>query len=151
MGDSAVAGRPVELEIVIDPSVLGIGGGFAEMVGLVLDESSSSLVRGHVEVGKEHHQPFGMVNAGLHTTMVETLASVGAFQWAQEQSMMAAVGVHNATDFFRSHRYGRLDGEAVPIHQGRSQQIWQVTITRSSDGKMVAQGRLRLQNLDQVR
>ena len=128
-----------------------MGGGFAELVGLVLDESSSTVVRGHVEVGEEHHQPFGMVNAGLHTTMVETLASVGAFIWAQEQGMAAAVGVHNATDFVRSHRRGRLDGEATPIHQGRSHQIWQVTITRPSDGKMVAQGRLRLQNLDEVR
>ncbi|MDE0121907.1 MAG: PaaI family thioesterase [bacterium] len=134
-----------------DPSVLSVGGGFAEMVGIVLDESSSSRVRGHVEVGEKHHQPFGIVNAGLHSTMVETLASVGAFMWAQEHRMAAAVGVHNATDFFRSHRLGRLDGEAVPVHQGRSQQIWQVTITRASDGKMVAQGRLRLQNLDQVR
>ncbi|MDE0234115.1 MAG: PaaI family thioesterase [bacterium] len=134
-----------------DRSVLGVGGGFAELAGIVLDESSSSRVRGHVEAGEEHHQPFGMVNAGLHTTMVETLASVGAFIWAQEQGMMAAVGVHNATDFFRSHRLGRLIGEATPIHQGRSQQVWQVTITRASDGKMVAQGRLRLQNLDQIR
>ncbi|MCE2527650.1 MAG: PaaI family thioesterase [Actinomycetia bacterium] len=139
------------MAVVLDPSVLGVGGGFAEMVGLVLDESSSSLVRGHVEVGEEHHQPFGMVNAGLHTTMVETLASVGAFMWAQEQGLVAAVGVHNATDFFRSHRFGRLEGEAVPIHQGRSQQVWQVSITRSSDGKMVAQGRLRLHNLREVR
>ena len=134
-----------------DRTVLGVGGGFAEMVGIVLDESSSSRVRGHVEVGEEHHQPFGVVNAGLHTTMVETLASIGAFIWAQEQGMMAAVGVHNATDFFRSHRVGRLDGEAIPIHQGRSQQIWQVSIARASDGKMVAQGRLRLHNLDEVR
>ena len=135
----------------VDHSVLGQRGGFAELVGLEVDEWSSSRVRGHVEVGEEHHQPFGMVNAGLHTTMVETLASMGAFIWAQEQGMMAAVGVHNATDFFRSHRMGRLDGEAVPVHQGRSQQVWQVTITRASDGKMVAQGRLRLHNLDQVR
>lgn len=135
----------------VDHSVLGQRGGFAELVGLEVDEWSSSRVRGHVEVGEEHHQPFGMVNAGLHTTMVETLASMGAFIWAQEQGMMAAVGVHNATDFFRSHRVGRLDGEAVPVHQGRSQQVWQVTITRACDGKMVAQGRLRLHNLDQLR
>ncbi|MDE0673740.1 MAG: PaaI family thioesterase [bacterium] len=134
-----------------DACVPGVDGGFAEMVGIVLDEWSSSRVRGHVEVGTEHHQPFGMVNAGLHTTMVETLASVGAFIWAEEQGMPAAVGVHNATDFYRSHRLGRLDGEAVPVHQGRSQQIWQVTITRASDGKMVAQGRLRLQNLEHLR
>lgn len=128
-----------------------MGGGFAELVGLVVDEFSSSKVTGHVMVEEEHHQPFGMVNAGLHTTMVETLASVGAFVWAREQGMTAAVGVHNATDFYRSHRFGRLDGEAVPVHQGRTQQIWQVTITRASDGKMVAQGRLRLHNLDRVR
>ena len=134
-----------------ESSVLGQRGGFAELVGLEVDEWSSSKVRGHVEVREEHHQPYGMVNAGLHTTMVETLASMGAFIWAQEQGMIAAVGVHNATDFFRSHRVGRLDAEAVPVHRGRSQQIWQVTITRASDGKMVAQGRLRLHNLDQIR
>lgn len=136
---------------MFDPSVLGNSGGFAKTVGLVIDESSSSRVRGHVVVGEEHHQPLGLVNAGLHTTMVETLGSMGAFIWAQEQGMNAAVGVHNATDFFRSHRLGRLDGEAVPVHQGRSQQIWQVTITRASDGKLVAQGRLRLHNLSKVR
>jgi acyl-coenzyme A thioesterase PaaI-like protein len=34
----------------------------------------------------------------------------------------------------------------VPIHQGRTGQLWQCDITRE-DGKLVAQGRVRLQNV----
>jgi 1,4-dihydroxy-2-naphthoyl-CoA hydrolase len=37
---------------------------------------------------------------------------------------------------------------AVPIHQGRTGQLWQCDIARD-DGKLVAQGRVRLQNVAQ--
>jgi hypothetical protein len=35
----------------------------------------------------------------------------------------------------------------VPVIQGRVQQLWQVTITRHDDGKAIAQGKVRLQNV----
>jgi len=34
----------------------------------------------------------------------------------------------------------------VPIHQGRSQQVWRVE-TRDADQQLVAMGQVRLQNL----
>lgn len=37
---------------------------------------------------------------------------------------------------------------AEPIQQGRTQQLWQVAITRVQDGKAVARGQVRLQNID---
>jgi 1,4-dihydroxy-2-naphthoyl-CoA hydrolase len=37
---------------------------------------------------------------------------------------------------------------AEPIQQGRTQQLWQVVITRGQDGKAVARGQVRLQNID---
>jgi hypothetical protein len=37
---------------------------------------------------------------------------------------------------------------AEPIQQGRTQQLWQVVITRAQDGKAVARGQVRLQNID---
>jgi acyl-coenzyme A thioesterase PaaI-like protein len=40
-----------------------------------------------------------------------------------------------------------LRGEATPIHRGRTQQLWQVVITRQADGKVVARGQVRLQNI----
>jgi acyl-coenzyme A thioesterase PaaI-like protein len=36
---------------------------------------------------------------------------------------------------------------AEPIFQGRTQQLWQVSINRLDNGKLVARGQLRLQNL----
>ena len=42
---------------------------------------------------------------------------------------------------------GRLDVVAEPIQQGRTLQLWQVVLTRSGDGKLVARGQVRLQNV----
>jgi acyl-coenzyme A thioesterase PaaI-like protein len=61
--------------------------------------------------------------------------------------MAGCVGVSNQTDFLRSTRDGVLLGSATPIHRGRTQQLWQVTVTRQEDGKLVARGQVRLQNI----
>jgi uncharacterized protein (TIGR00369 family) len=58
-----------------------------------------------------------------------------------------AVGVNNNTDFVRPMTTGRLDVVAEPIQQGRTLQLWQVVLTRSDDGKLVARGQVRLQNV----
>jgi len=42
---------------------------------------------------------------------------------------------------------GRVDVVADPVIQGQNQQLWQVIITRSEDGKEVARGHVRLQNV----
>jgi 1,4-dihydroxy-2-naphthoyl-CoA hydrolase len=80
-------------------------------------------------------------------SVVETVASIaGALRVAGEGRL--TVGVSNITDFLRSHREGRVDAVATPIHVGRLQQLWQVELTRASDGKPVARGQVRLQNID---
>ena len=56
-----------------------------------------------------------------------------------------------ATDFLRPHRTGPLQVVAVPIQQGRTQQLWQVEIRRPEDDKLIARGQVRLQNVDAER
>jgi acyl-coenzyme A thioesterase PaaI-like protein len=51
------------------------------------------------------------------------------------------------TDFLRSMQAGIVDVAAEPVIQGRVQQLWRVIITRREDGKAVAQGQVRLQNV----
>lgn len=112
-----------------------------------LTEMGPERAVGRVVVKPHHHQPYGVVHGGLYCTLVETLASTGAALWAMEQGMMGCVGVHNATDFLRSTREGTLIGTATPIHRGRTQQLWAVDVVREGDGKLVARGQVRLQNL----
>ena len=59
---------------------------------------------------------------------------------------MFAVGLSNHTDFAARAPRRAARRAAWPIHQGRTGQLWQCDVARE-DGKLVAQGRVRLQNV----
>ena len=117
------------------------------LLEIEFDERSPTRVAGSVAADERHHQPWGIVHGGLYTTAIETFATVGAYEAIKTQGQQA-VGVANATDFLRPHRDGRLAVVAEAVHQGRTQQLWQVELRRPDDGKLVARGQVRLQNLD---
>jgi uncharacterized protein (TIGR00369 family) len=111
-----------------------------------LHELSGARVRATLSLGEAHHQPFGVVHGGIYAIAVEGLASAGACAAVVDRGMYA-VGVSNTTDFLRPVTVAEVEVLAEPIFQGRTQQLWQVSITRLDDGKLVARGQLRLQNL----
>jgi uncharacterized protein (TIGR00369 family) len=117
------------------------------LLGIQLDESTPTRVSGSIAADERHHQPWGIVHGGHYTAAVETFATIGAYEAVKDRGQQA-VGVANATDFLRPHRTGRLAVVAVPIHQGRTQQLWQVEIRRPEDDKLVARGQVRLQNIE---
>jgi uncharacterized protein (TIGR00369 family) len=123
---------------------------FVGHAGIEVTDISSDLVRGRLETSEIHHQPYGVVHGGVYCTLIETVASVGAAAWAVEQGMAGAIGVSNQTDFLRITTEGVLLAEATPIHRGRTQQLWRVVVTREGDGKVAAQGQVRLQNVSDI-
>lgn len=126
---------------------LSAAGAFLQASGLVLDEVSGSRVTAHIELGPDHHTPWGVVHGGLYTTTVESVASIGASAAVLDDGKYA-VGLNNSTDFLRGMRSGRVDIVGEPVIQGRTQQLWLVVIRRAEDGKEVARGTVRLQNVD---
>jgi 1,4-dihydroxy-2-naphthoyl-CoA hydrolase len=56
------------------------------------------------------------------------------------------LGPGHHTPFLRPVTAGRVSVEAVPLSQGRTQQLWRVDITDGA-GKLVAHGEVRLQNV----
>jgi 1,4-dihydroxy-2-naphthoyl-CoA hydrolase len=120
---------------------------FTDLIGLEWDELSPSRVVAHVDVGAHLHQPYGIVHGGVYASIVETLGSVGAAIHVLDEGKIV-VGVSNSTDFLRAHRDGRLTAVGEPIHTGRLQHLWLVTIRRDGDDAVVARGQVRLQVLD---
>ena len=118
---------------------------FLAAAGLVVDSADGTRVTGHIDLGPDHHTPWGVVHGGVYTTAVESAASLGASLAVQDRGQFA-VGVHNATDFLRPATSGRAEVIAEPLQQGRVQQLWLVTIT-GERGKTLARGQLRLQNV----
>lgn len=118
---------------------------FMRILGLSFEEVGPERVTASFETGPDHHQPWGLVHGGVFTAVIETVATTGAYQTAKARGQLA-VGVNNVTDFMRPHQHGWLDVVAEPLQQTKSQQLWQAVITRE-DGKTVARGQVRLQNI----
>jgi 1,4-dihydroxy-2-naphthoyl-CoA hydrolase len=129
------------------PSVdLTAASAFVAAMKFEVTEATGSRVTGHVELGPDQHTPWGVIHGGLYCSVVESAASIGASTAVQERGQFA-VGVNNNTDFLRAMTGGRIEVVAEPIQQGRTQQLWQVLLTRTDDGKLVARGQVRLQNV----
>jgi 1,4-dihydroxy-2-naphthoyl-CoA hydrolase len=119
-------------------------GPFVEHLGLQITSAEGDRVEATWTADERHHQPYGIVHGGVHCAVVETLASVGGAVWLGEKGQV--VGVNNSTDFIRAVREGEVTSVATPVHQGRSQQLWLVE-THDAEGRLVARGQVRLQNI----
>jgi uncharacterized protein (TIGR00369 family) len=119
-------------------------GNFNRWLGLEVLEASGDRVVVGCDVRPDHHQPYGIVHGGVHSSLVETVASIAAARWMGDRGQV--VGVSNQTDFLRAIRDGRLVATGTPVHRGRLQQLWVVEV-RDADERLVARGQVRLQNV----
>lgn len=121
---------------------------FDSELGLQFTELSPDGVRAQLEVTPKLLQPMGLVHGGVYCSMIESMASVAAYTWLNARGSGGnVVGVNNNTDFLRSIGSGMVYGSAEPIHRGRRQQLWLVSITDANE-RLVARGQVRLQNLE---
>ncbi len=120
---------------------------FDREIGLTYTETSPDGVKAHLAVTPKLHQPMGIVHGGVWCSMVESLASVSAYLWLTENGGGNVVGVNNNTDFLRAVTEGTAYGVSEPVHRGRRQQLWLVTI-RDADDRLIARGQVRLQNIE---
>ncbi|WP_026918002.1 PaaI family thioesterase [Gordonia shandongensis] len=128
----------------MDPTVAR---GLDALLGFTVDHADGEGVRGTLDIDSKHHQPFGIIHGGVYCAIAESAASISAYCWLQESGIDgAAVGANNSTDFLRSVSSGVLAVSTTPIHRGRRQQLWQVDM-RDESGALVAQSRVRLQNI----
>ena len=98
-------------------------------------------------IGEHHLQPFGIPHGGIYCAVHESTASMAGQVWLGEKGVV--VGTNNSTDFIRQAAVGdTITVTATPIHRGRTQQLWHLDSVNQQD-KLIAQGQVRLANLDQ--
>jgi uncharacterized protein (TIGR00369 family) len=122
-------------------------GGFSDVLGLTYLEATPDRVRAELLIDDRLLQPHGIVHGGVYCSVVESVASVSAGVWLESTGGGSnVVGVNNNTDFLRAIKAGLVTATSTPIHRGRRQQLWMVEIA-GVDGRLVARGQVRLQNL----
>jgi uncharacterized protein (TIGR00369 family) len=117
--------------------------GWPTAMGMEITLATKDEVRAELTVGPQHLQSYGIVHGGVHSGVIETLASIGAFLFAQQRGQHV-VGLENHTSFIRAVRAGtKLHAVATPITRGRQTQVWEARVLDEED-RIVATGRVRL-------
>ncbi len=120
--------------------------GLDGLLGVEHVEVTADRVTVRFAIGAEHLQPFGIPHGGVYCAVHESTASMGGQVWLGTKGVV--VGTNNSTDFIRQAAVGDvITVTASPIHRGRSQQLWHLDSV-DQDGRLIAQGQVRLANLD---
>ncbi len=116
--------------------------GWNATMGLRFVHATGDEVVARLDLAEHHRQPHGIVHGGVHAGIIEATCSTGAAIWGLPKGL-SVVGLENSTSFLRAVREGSLTVTAVPLSRGRRSQVWEASVT-SDDGKLAAQGRVRL-------
>jgi len=116
-------------------------------LGVEYAELTRDKVVATFTITERHLQPFGIPHGGIYCAVHESTASIAGQTWLGTRGVV--VGTNNSTDFLRQATLGdAITVTATPIHRGRSQQLWHLDSV-NQEGKLIAQGQVRLANLDQ--
>ena len=117
--------------------------GWLQAMGITITYATPDEVRAELTVGQQHLQGYGIVHGGVHSGLIESLASIGAALYALPRGQ-SVVGLENSTSFVRAVRAGaKLHAVAKPITRGRRTQVWESQVLDGED-RVVATGRVRL-------
>ncbi|HEV7993524.1 MAG TPA: hotdog fold thioesterase [Gemmatimonadaceae bacterium] len=115
---------------------LGIAAhGLPAHLGMEILELTESRVVATMPVDARTQQPFGILHGGASIALAETVASLGATARIDRERFVA-VGQEINGNHLRGKRDGVVRATAVPVHTGRSSQVWSIEIV-DEDGKLV--------------
>src|SRR5215216_3654194 len=116
--------------------------GLADVLGIELTELTPKRVVARMSVDERTRQPFGILHGGASVALAETVASLGAVMNI-DRERYSAVGLEINANHLRAKPEGVVTAVGVPIHVGRTTQIWDIRITDEA-GKMVCISRCTL-------
>jgi 1,4-dihydroxy-2-naphthoyl-CoA hydrolase len=113
--------------------------GLAAALGIEMVELSRERVVATMPVDDRTRQPFGLLHGGASIALAETVASLGAVMHL-DRERYSAVGLEINGNHLRAKTDGIVRATAVPVHVGRSTQVWSIEIADEA-GRLVCLSR----------
>lgn len=113
--------------------------GLPRVLGIEILELSGDRVVATMPVDDRTRQPFGLLHGGASIALAETVASLGATARI-DRDRFVTVGQEINGNHLRAKTEGVVRATAVPLHAGRSSQVWSIEIT-DEDGRLVCVSR----------
>ena len=121
--------------------------GLVETLGITFMKLDPDEVIATMPVTPRHHQPFGVLHGGASVVLAESIASVGGT--LNCGIGQAAFGMEINANHIRSVREGTLTGTGVPLHRGRTTQVWEIKLHDANE-RLICVSRCTLAVVDRA-
>lgn len=110
---------------------------FPGHLGIEIIEVALNTARAKMEIKHFHFAPNGYLHAGSVVTLADTIAGYGCIYNLPENAKSFTT-VELKTNFLGTAKTGFIVAEASLQHAGKTTQIWDVTVKREEDQKVIA-------------
>ncbi len=117
-------------------------GTLMEQLGIEYLEARTGYMKASMPVDERTFQPMRILHGGATLALAETLASIGSALMVDREKYDVK-GQHVSANHIRSARSGKVIGEAVIMHRGRSSHIWNVDV-KDEQGRLISTCRVTM-------
>jgi uncharacterized protein (TIGR00369 family) len=98
------------------------------LIGVVVDEVRTNVVRAHLDVAEKHWAPNGYLHAATIVALADTACGYGCILNLPD-SATGFTTIELKANFVRTVKSGTIACEARRVHGGRTTQLWDATVT----------------------
>ena len=102
-------------------------GTLVSKLGITFIDVGEHYLEAKMEVTPAHHQPAGVLHGGATAALAETVGSSAAAIFSKKENQILR-GVELSINHVRGISDGFVFAKAVPIHMGRTMQLWKISI-----------------------
>ena len=114
-------------DFIIDEANKRCQGTLVSTLGINFIDVGEHYLEAKMQVTPAHHQPAGVLHGGATAALAETVGSSAAAIFSKKENQILR-GVELSINHVRGISEGFVFAKAVPIHMGRTMQLWKISI-----------------------
>ena len=116
-----------EKNLILDEANKRCQGTLVSTLGITFIDVGEHYLEAKMQVTPAHHQPAGVLHGGATAALAETVGSSAAAIFSKKENQILR-GVELSINHVRGISDGFVFAKAVPIHMGRTMQLWKISI-----------------------
>ena len=113
--------------LILDEANKRCQGTLVSTLGITFIDVGEHYLEAKLQVTPAHHQPAGVLHGGATAALAETVGSTAADILSKKENQILR-GVELSINHVRGISEGFVFAKAVPIHMGRTMQLWKISI-----------------------
>ena len=114
-------------DFILDEANKRCQGTLVSTLGITFIDVGEHYLEAKMQVTPAHHQPAGVLHGGATAALAETVGSSAAAIFSKKENQILR-GVELSINHVRGISEGFVFAKAVPIHMGRTMQLWKISI-----------------------